>query len=296
MRQLMVARRGTVSHCAFDLDHTLIRPRSRLAMAIDMRIRRADTACRPARSAWSVGREPDPGAGARSRRLGVALHHERGPWSRRPSPARSLPRWWGASQRLRDRDLDQRPGAHQPLTDASISVVTRDDMRALKLIPTGGDRGAWQAGERCRPPAGSAVVVGDSWVDGVPGAKAGVSFIAYWPAGRSRPLAGDADRPPADLALLGPAFRAAQPRRELFAVRSGMGAPWPPPARRPDAAARTLDEIVGHCEHLLPAALHGDRDRRAPLDDPSKEDDRVPDGERDRRRSRRSCPRSESAR
>jgi len=60
-------------------------------------------------------------------------------------------------------------------------VVTRDDMRALKPDPDGWrvisehfGRLANGAGD-----AREAVVVGDSWVDGVAAAKAGVSFIAY---------------------------------------------------------------------------------------------------------------------
>jgi phosphoglycolate phosphatase len=67
------------------------------------------------------------------------------------------------------------------LADEVDLVVTRDDMRALKPDPDG-----WRviaehfggSGNGVGNPR-DAVVVGDSWVDGVAAAKAGVSFIAY---------------------------------------------------------------------------------------------------------------------
>jgi phosphoglycolate phosphatase len=52
-------------------------------------------------------------------------------------------------------------------------VVTRDDMRALKPDPDGWRVIASHFGHR------AAIVVGDSWVDGVAAAAAGVPFIAY---------------------------------------------------------------------------------------------------------------------
>jgi len=55
-------------------------------------------------------------------------------------------------------------------------VVTRDEMRALKPDPDG-----WRlVVERFGVPR-DAVVVGDSWVDGVAAARAGVPFVAYRP-------------------------------------------------------------------------------------------------------------------
>lgn len=57
-------------------------------------------------------------------------------------------------------------------------IVTRDEMRALKPDPDG-----WRViAERFAiAPAGhgDSYVIGDSWVDGVAAAKAGVPFIAY---------------------------------------------------------------------------------------------------------------------
>ena len=67
------------------------------------------------------------------------------------------------------------------LADELDLVVTRDDVRALKPDPDG-----WRVisthFSKLAQDAGDprhAVVVGDSWVDGVAAAKAGVSFIAY---------------------------------------------------------------------------------------------------------------------
>jgi phosphoglycolate phosphatase len=59
-------------------------------------------------------------------------------------------------------------GAHLDL------VVTRDDMRDLKPDPDGYRVIAEHFG-----PARDAVVVGDSWVDGLAAAEAGVPFVAY---------------------------------------------------------------------------------------------------------------------
>jgi len=71
------------------------------------------------------------------------------------------------------------------LMDELDLVVTRDDMRALKPDPDGWRVIADYFGKLsdgvCDPR--HAVVVGDSWVDGVAAAKAGVPFIAY----RARP-------------------------------------------------------------------------------------------------------------
>ena len=67
------------------------------------------------------------------------------------------------------------------LADELDLVVTRDDMRALKPDPDGW-RVISEHFSKLVQGAGDprhAVVVGDSWVDGVAAAKAGVSFIAY---------------------------------------------------------------------------------------------------------------------
>lgn len=53
-------------------------------------------------------------------------------------------------------------------------IVTRDDMRALKPDPDG-----WRVIAERLGAADAAVVVGDSWVDGLAAAAAGVPFVAY---------------------------------------------------------------------------------------------------------------------
>src|SRR5215471_10503185 len=64
------------------------------------------------------------------------------------------------------------------LADELELVVTRDDMRALKPDPDG-----WRVisshFKALLADDSPAVVVGDSWVDGVAAAKAGVPFVAY---------------------------------------------------------------------------------------------------------------------
>jgi phosphoglycolate phosphatase len=60
------------------------------------------------------------------------------------------------------------------LIEAFDQVVTRDDMRALKPDPDG-----WRVIAARFAPIDAAVVVGDSWVDGVAAAAARVPFVAY---------------------------------------------------------------------------------------------------------------------
>src|SRR5215813_6781165 len=60
------------------------------------------------------------------------------------------------------------------LADELDLIVTRDDMRALKPDPDG-----WRVIAERFAPVDAAVVVGDSWVDGVAAAAAGIPFVAY---------------------------------------------------------------------------------------------------------------------
>ena len=187
----------SVGLCVFDLDHTLVRtPLDLAAMAADMqallerargplparaerwrvgeliaRCRAEAPALEPALWALALEREAramdaaalEPGArealaGARRLGLGTAL------WTNN-ARAITLP----ALARL----------GLEALLDL---VVTRDDMRALKPDPDGwrviaGHFGGGAGGAAAV--ARVAVVVGDSWVDGLAAAAAGVPFVAY---------------------------------------------------------------------------------------------------------------------
>lgn len=175
--------------CVFDLDHTLVRtPLDLAAMAADMRrlIERArgPLPARPERYrvfelvAWSKSRAPElePAVWA------VALEHE----------GRAM-----AAAALEPGALDAVAGARRAgfktalwtnnaravtlpaldrlaLADLLDLVVTRDDTSALKPDPDG-----WRVISARFTDTRDAVVVGDSWVDGVAAAAVGVPFVAY---------------------------------------------------------------------------------------------------------------------
>ena len=176
--------------CAFDLDHTLVRsPLDLAAMALEMRAR-LERACGalPARedryrvnelitlcrrdaptlldTLWAIaldherraldGASLEPGAreavvGARTAGFATAL--------------------WTNNARAIAADVLDRFGL---LAEFDL-LVTRDEMDALKPDPAG-----WRV-IRARFGDCAAVVVGDSWVDGVAAAAAGVPFVAYRP-------------------------------------------------------------------------------------------------------------------
>jgi len=179
-----------VKLCVFDLDHTLVNsPLDLAAMALEIRAMferacgplppREDRyrvgelidRCRAASSdleaaAWAIALDHErravehawlePGAldavkGARAAGLGVAL-------------------WTNNAREITTLALDR--FALLPHFDL---VVTRDEMGALKPAPDGWSVIARHFGTH----EAEAVVVGDSWVDGVAAAKAGVPFIAY---------------------------------------------------------------------------------------------------------------------
>jgi phosphoglycolate phosphatase len=176
--------------CVFDLDHTLVRsPLDLAAMAADMRAH-LEAACgplppRPER--YRVGellalcRRRRPGLEAEL--WGIALDHEQRAMagaSLEPgaleavSGARRLgfaTAVWTNNARGVTATVLERFGLARHLD----LVVTRDEMQALKPDPDGwrvisGHFGA------CR-----AVVVGDSWVDGLAASAAGLPFVAYRP-------------------------------------------------------------------------------------------------------------------
>ena len=192
--------------CVFDLDHTLIRTALDLAaMATDMR-RLVESACgplpaRPERYrvfelvAWAKSQAPElePAVWA------VALEHEREAMESATLEPGALDAVVGARRAGFQTALwTNNAGA---VTGPALErlglaawldlVVTRDDMRALKPDPDGwrvisdhfkvrlGDRTASAETAEGLAVTGGAVVVGDSWVDGVAAAAVGVPFVAY---------------------------------------------------------------------------------------------------------------------
>lgn len=182
--------------CVFDLDHTLIQtPLDLAAMAVDMRalIERQHGPLPARKERYRVGEliahcqthapalEPDV--------WDVALDHERRAMEVATLEPGALAAVVGARRSgfataiwtNNARELTLPALARLGLADELHLVVTRDDMRALKPDPDGWRVISEHFGRRAEG-AGDprdAVVVGDSWVDGVAAAKAGVSFIAY---------------------------------------------------------------------------------------------------------------------
>jgi phosphoglycolate phosphatase len=175
--------------CVFDLDHTLVEtPLDLAAMAVDMRAlleqRCGPLPARPDRYRvgeliqWCQSHAPD----VEKPLWDLALDHER-----RAMAAASLQA--GAREAIhgaRDagfatavwtnnaRDVTAEALSRFGLLDALDLVVTRDEMRALKPDPDG-----WRVIVTHFGPPSDAVVVGDSWVDGVAASAAGVPFVAY---------------------------------------------------------------------------------------------------------------------
>ena len=177
--------------CVFDLDHTLVNsPLDLAAMALEMRAL-LETHCGP------LPARPD------RYRVGELIRH-----CAAEAPAMSAPLWAIALEHER-RALEAawlEPGALEALTGARAAgfatalwtnnarevtqlaldrfrltphldlVVTRDDMREMKPDPDG-----FRVIARHFGPARDAIVIGDSWVDGVAAAEAGVPFVAYRP-------------------------------------------------------------------------------------------------------------------
>jgi phosphoglycolate phosphatase len=180
----------------FDLDHTLIQtPLDLAAMAVDMRtlIERENGPMPARKERYRVGeliahcqtRAPALEAAVWE----LALDHERRAMEVAALEPGALAAVVGARRggfataiwTNNARELTLPALARLGLADEVDLVVTRDDMRALKPDPDG-----WRviaehfggSGNGVGNPR-DAVVVGDSWVDGVAAAKAGVSFIAY---------------------------------------------------------------------------------------------------------------------
>jgi len=177
--------------CVFDLDHTLIRsPLDLAAMAVDMR-GLLETRCGP------LPARPD------RYRVGELIH-----WCQANAPHVEAPLWEVALEHERRAvtDASLEPGARDAIDGARAAgfatavwtnnareitalalarfellaaldlVVTRDEMRALKPDPDG-----WRVIAEHFGDHRDAVVVGDSWVDGVAAMAAGIPFVAYRP-------------------------------------------------------------------------------------------------------------------
>jgi phosphoglycolate phosphatase len=184
-----------VALCVFDLDHTLIQtPLDLAAMAVDMRvlIERAHGPMPARKERYRVGEliaHCQTSAPALEAAVWeVALDHERRAMEVAALEPGALAAVVGARRggfataiwTNNARELTLPALARLGLADELDLVVTRDDMRALKPDPDGWRVIAEHFGKRegaCDPR--HAVVVGDSWVDGVAAAKAGVPFIAY---------------------------------------------------------------------------------------------------------------------
>jgi len=180
----------------FDLDHTLIQtPLDLAAMAVDMRvlIERAHGPMPARNERYRVGElisHCQTSAPALEAAVWeVALDHERRAMEVAALEPGALAAVVGARRggfataiwTNNARELTLPALARLGLADELDLVVTRDDMRALKPDPDGW-RVISEHFSKLVQGAGDprhAVVVGDSWVDGVAAAKAGVSFIAY---------------------------------------------------------------------------------------------------------------------
>ena len=160
----------SVRLCIFDLDHTLIRsPLDLAAMALDMRSH-LERHCGP------LPAKPD------RYRVGELLH-----WCQAHAAEHETPLWEIALDHERRAVVDAalEPGARE-VTAIALErfamvptldlVVTRDEMRALKPDPDG-----WRVIAAHFGAHKDALVVGDSWVDGVAATAAGIPFVAYRP-------------------------------------------------------------------------------------------------------------------
>jgi phosphoglycolate phosphatase len=175
--------------CVFDLDHTLVNtPLDLAAMALDMRAtveqRCGPLPTRPDRYRvgeliqWCQAHAPD----VEKPLWDIALDHERRAMAlatletgareaidgaRAAGFATAV--WTNNAREVTGVALER--FGLRPVLDL---VVTRDEMRALKPDPDG-----WRVIAAHFGAHREAVVVGDSWVDGVAAQAAGIPFVAY---------------------------------------------------------------------------------------------------------------------
>jgi len=177
--------------CAFDLDHTLVNtPLDLAAMAVDMRVL-LETRCGPLPArpdryrvgeliGWCQANAPD----IEKPLWEVALDHERRAMAVATLEAGAREAIEGARAAgfvtavwtNNARDITAEALARFDLLGVLDLVVTRDEMRALKPDPDG-----WRVIAAHFGAHKDALVVGDSWVDGVAATAAGIPFVAYRP-------------------------------------------------------------------------------------------------------------------
>lgn len=176
--------------CVFDLDHTLVRsPLDLRAMGDDMRafLEREGGPLPPRDDRYRVFeliahcRRAAPGLEAAL--WAIALDHERRaladatlePGAREALAGARAAGWATALWTNNAREVTTAALERLALLAHLDLVVTRDEMRALKPDPDGWRLIAAHFGIA----PGRAVVVGDSWVDGLAAKAAGLAFIAY---------------------------------------------------------------------------------------------------------------------
>lgn len=175
--------------CVFDLDHTLVHtPLDLAAMALDMRAllerRCGPLPARPDRYRvgeliqWCQDHAPEQATPLWE----IALDHERQAMAIATLEAGAREAVEGARDAgfvtavwtNNAREVTALALERFGLLPALDLVVTRDEMRALKPDPDG-----WRVIAGHFGAHRDAVVVGDSWVDGVAAQAAGVPFVAY---------------------------------------------------------------------------------------------------------------------
>ena len=175
--------------CVFDLDHTLVRsPLDLAAMALDMRaLIERNCGTLPARAErYRVG-ELIAYCRSQARHMeadawALALDHERralGEASLEPGALEAVTGAQAAGFTTalwtnNAREVTVEALGRFALLPHFDLLVTRDDMRELKPDPDG-----WRVIAARFGRVTDAVVVGDSWVDGVAASAAGVPFVAY---------------------------------------------------------------------------------------------------------------------
>jgi phosphoglycolate phosphatase len=175
--------------CVFDLDHTLVStPLDLAAMALDMRAtlerRCGPLPTRPERYRvgelihWCQAHAPD----VEKPLWEIALDHERRamaiatlePGARAAIDGARAAGFATAVWTNNAREITAAALERLGLLGVLDLVVTRDEMRALKPDPDG-----WRVIAAHFGAHHDAVVVGDSWVDGVAADAAGIPFVAY---------------------------------------------------------------------------------------------------------------------